>query len=138
MIWFVIFHPKEKRHWWARRFAHVSLAGYENNTWTQLDLGRAGVDVRTFYAHDEVQDYLSYLTAHHTVLRYDGLPARGRGFGWPMTCVGFVKHVLGLSGRALLPDHLFAMLVKDSNSVMINDPQKTGRDRRTEGGAPPV
>lgn len=131
MIWHVIFHPKEKRHWWARRFSHVSLAGYHNETWVQLDLGRPGVDIRTFYAHDEVHGYLSYLTGHHTVLRFGEAVGPGRRFGRPMTCVGFVKHVLGVRSRALLPDGLFTTLIRDNNAVIVNETQATKRDGGT-------
>lgn len=136
MIWYVIFHPKEKRHWWARRFCHVSLAGFSNETWTQVDLGRAGVDVRVFYAHDEVRDYLSYLTAHHTVVRFGQSLGPGSCFWSPMTCVGFVKHTLGIRARALRPDGLFTILSRDNNSVINNDAQgPTGNSGTARGTA---
>lgn len=132
MNWFVVFHPKEKKHWWAGRFSHVSLAGFSNETWTHLDLKRGGVDVRVFYAYDDVQDYLSFLSAYHVVLKF-GLPiATGKEWLRPMTCVGFVKHVLGVRSRALLPDQLFEILIRDNKAELINDPEGTRRDSRPE------
>lgn len=129
MNWFVIFHPKEKKHWWARRFSHVSLAGFSNETWTQLDLGRSGVDVRTFYAHDDVQDYLSYLTAHHVVIFYgEGSHGNGGEFWRPLTCVGFVKHTLGMRARALSPDRLFETLIRVNKPVINNETQNARRN----------
>lgn len=128
MIWFVVFHPKEKKHWWARQFSHVSLAGFSNETWTHLDLGRTGVDVRTFYAHDDVKDYLSYLTAHHAVLRVGPSLGPGHSFFQPMTCVGFVKHTLGVRCRALFPDQLFEILIREHNAVMMNESQYPERN----------
>ena len=128
MIWFVIFHPKEKKHWWARKYCHVSLAGFSNETWTQLDLGRSGVDVRTFYTHEDVQGYLSYLTAHHVVLRFGEALGDGNQFLLPMNCVQFVKHTLGVRSRALLPDQLFKILIREHNAVKMNESQGPQRD----------
>lgn len=135
MIWHVIFHPKEKRHWWAHRFSHVSLAGYHNETWTQLDLGRGGVDVRCFYAHDEVHGYLAYLTGHHTVVRFGEALGPGKFFWRPMTCVSFVKHTLGVRSRALRPDGLFTSLIRDNNAVIVNETQGSTGNGRTESPA---
>lgn len=128
MIWYVVFHPRTKGHWWARQFGHVSLAGFSNETWTQLDLTRTGVDVRTFYAHDEVQDYLSFLSAHHTLIQYGKAQDVGGSYFQPMTCVGFVKHTLGIRSRALSPDQLFAILAKKHDVVIGNDPKRSRRN----------
>tara|TARA_R110000851_G_scaffold22626_8_gene67008 strand:- start:3166 stop:3582 length:417 start_codon:yes stop_codon:yes gene_type:complete len=136
MIWFVVFHPKEKQHWWAKRYGHVSLAGFSKETWTHLDLGRMGVDTRVFYAHDEVHDYLSYLTAHHVVLRFGPSLGPGKQFLTPMSCVSFVKHVLGVRSRALLPDQLFDILIRENKAVMMNETQGPSGNSRTESGAP--
>jgi len=134
MIWFVVFHPKERRHWWAKKFSHVSLSGFSNETWTNVDLGRTGVDIRVFYARDEVHDYLTYLTGHHTVLRFGKAIEPGRCFLSPMTCVGFVKHTLGVRSRALLPDQLFESLIRVNNAVMMNEGEGSPGNGRTESG----
>lgn len=125
MNWHVVFHPREKKHWWAKRFSHVSLAGFENNTWVHLDLGRATVDVQAFYAQQEVEDYLSYLTAYHTVVQFGQAKGDGFGFWRPMTCVSFVKHTLGIKSCALRPDGLFEILTVGNNSVKIYDAQSS-------------
>lgn len=138
MIYFVVFHPKGKSHWWARRFGHVSLAGFSKETWTHLDLNRTGVDVRVFYAHDDVHDYLSFLTAHHTVLRFGEAIGPGHHFLRPMSCVSFVKHTLGVRSRALLPDQLFHILIRDNKAVMMNEKQGSSGNGRTAGGSAPV
>jgi hypothetical protein len=121
MIWFVVFHPKEEHQWWARDFGHVSLSGFENETWLHLDLGRPGVNVRTLFTHDDKMDYLSFLTAHHSVLQFGEARSKSHGFMRPMTCVSFVKHTLGVRSCALFPDQLFHILIRDHNAVMMNE-----------------
>lgn len=119
LIWHVIFHPEPK--WWARKHSHVSLAGFANDTWLHLDLGREGVGVSAIYAHDEVHDFLSLLLAHYTVLRF-GPAVRQRPHFWrPMTCVSFAKHVLGVRSSALLPDGLLRDLRRDYGAEVLHE-----------------
>lgn len=132
VIWHVVFHPG--RCLWGRQWRHVSLAGFTNQTWLHLDLGRGGVSAAAFFAHDEVQDYLSYLLAYYGVLKFG--PSRGGmgAYGRPMTCVSFVKHVLGVRSGALLPDGLWRDLVRNHHAEIVNAPEGTERD----GGAAPA
>lgn len=125
LIWHVIFH-REKR-WWGGRFSHVSLAGFSNETWLHLDLQRAGLSVATIYAYDEVRDFLSFLLAHTTVVRFGPGIAPGRHFFRPMTCVSFVKHVLGVRSSALRPDALFRDLVSRYGAEVLNETAETAR-----------
>lgn len=130
VIWHVIFHPREKGDWWARRFSHVSLAGWTNETWIHLDLGRSEVDLRAFYAHDDVNDYLSSLLTHYTVVKFGAVDTPGQSFMRPLTCVSFVKHVLGVRSRALLPDQLFRILKSQYGAETLNE----GENCRGNGG----
>lgn len=120
VIWYAVFAPKKKHHWWARKFGHVSLLAYSNDTWTHIDLHRHRVDVRTFYAHDEVRDGLSFLLHYNTILKVG--PAKDVShFYMPLTCVTFVKHTLGIPSRALRPDALYRTLVHDHNAEIVNE-----------------
>lgn len=120
MIWYAVFSPKQERHWWARKYGHVSLLGFENTTWTHLDLNRNGVQCHTFYAHDEVIDRLSFLMHYNAVLKFG--PAHSKShFFQPMTCVAFVKHTLGIRSCALRPDGLYRSLVHDYNAEIVNE-----------------
>lgn len=110
LIWHVIFHPGKT--FWSRRYCHVSLAGFSNDTWLHLDLARSGMHVAAIYHHDEVQDYLSFLLAHYTVIRFGPSCAEKAHFFRPLTCVSFVKHVLGVRSGALRPDGLFFDLAR--------------------------
>lgn len=123
LIWHVIFHP-EKR-WWSGPHSHVSLAGFANDTWLHLDLQRAGVTVAAIYHYDEVQDFLSMLLAHYTVVRFGPAVGEQRHFLRPMSCVAFVKHVLGVRSSALLPDGLLRDLVRDYGAEVLNEAQDT-------------
>lgn len=124
LIWHVIFH-REKR-WWGKRFSHVSLAGYSNDTWLHLDLHLYGVSVASIYHHDEVDAYLQFLLANYTVVRFGPSICQSRSFFKPMTCVAFVKHVLGLRSGALRPDTLFRDLVR--NHEVLNEVENQRND----------
>lgn len=122
MIWHVIFHPGPS--WWSREFRHVSLAGYSNDTWLHLDLGNHGVTAAPIFAFEEVQDYLTLLLAHYTVLRFGPPLSERRHLLRPMTCVTFVKHVLGIRSGALRPDGLFRDLVQNYDAQVLNESRK--------------
>lgn len=136
-VWYVVFHPKQKGHWWGRRFSHVSLAGWTNETWIHLDVGRFGAEVASFYAHDEVNDFLSFNLAHRVMVRVGIREVTGGFFGRPMTCVSFVKHVLGVRSRALLPDQLFRTLTEDQGFEVVNVRVEAEGNRGTEAGEAP-
>ncbi len=123
MIWHVVFHPGKSL--WSKRFRHVSLAGFSNDTWLHLDLSRDGVAATPIYAHDEVEDYLTLLLAYYTVVRFGPVAGRSRSFFRPMTCVSFVKHTLGVRSGALRPDGLFRDLVQDYGARVLNESGET-------------
>lgn len=130
LIWHVVFHPVKR--WWSGPHSHVSLAGYANDTWLHLDLQRGGVSVNAIYHHDEVQDFLTYLLAHHTVVRFGpALPDRSY-FLRPMSCVSFTKHVLGVRSSALLPDGLLRDLVRNYGAKVLNEAETGSRDDRAK------
>jgi hypothetical protein len=136
MIWHVIFHPKDGE-WWTRRFGHVSLAGFQNETWVHLDLGREAVTVKPMFLHDETVDYLSTLLTYYTLLRFGPAKNQASSFFMPMTCVSFVKHTLGIRSRALLPDQLFHSLIRDHDAEVLNENAKAPcGNGRTEASSP--
>lgn len=136
MIWHVIFHPGKA--WYAKRFSHVSLAGFCNDTWLHLDLTDEGVIASPIYAYDEVEDYLTLLLAHYAVVRFGPSLGQGRHFFAPMTCVSFVKHVLGIRSGALRPDGLFSDLIEKFDVRLLNEVAKTASgNARTEAAAAP-
>lgn len=118
IIWHVIFHPGPCL--WGK-YRHVSLAGFANDTWLNLDLQRSGVRIAPIYHHDEARDYLTYLLAHFTVLRVGPSRPDARHFLAPMTCVSFVKHALGTRSSALRPDSLFRDLVRNYSAEVLSD-----------------
>lgn len=125
VIWHVIFHPSKK--WWARRFSHVSVAGWSNETWVHLDLSSDAFVAEVLYAYDEVNDFLGKMLLNTTIVKVRGEP-RKSSYMRPMTCVNFVKHVIGLPSRALLPDALFHDLVRNhSGEIMNEDPEVRGK-----------
>lgn len=130
VIWHVVFHPGPCA--WGR-YRHVSLAGFWDDTWINLDLHRRAVSVGVVYAHDEVQDYLSYLLAYHTVLRFGKAREDASHFWRPMTCVSFAKQTLGVRSGALRPDGLLRCLVRDYDAEIIND---AGNPKGNGGTAP--
>lgn len=134
MIWFIVFHPKRPDQWWARTYGHVSLAGFEKETWLHLDLHRGGVEAVVAHEYDDVNDVLSFLTAHKTLVRAPE-SQQARHFFRPMTCVAFAKHTLGLRSRALLPDALFRSLVHDQGAEIMNEEQPPQRDGGTAAAA---
>ena len=88
LIWHVIFHPE--RRWWSGKHSHVSLAGFANDTWLHIDLQRAGLSVASIYHFDEVENFLTFLLSHYTVVRFGPSIDEKRHFLRPMTCVAFV------------------------------------------------
>lgn len=132
VIWHVVFQPREKRDWWAGQYRHVSLAGYCNDTWFHIDVQRTGFGATAIYHYEDVQDFLSYLLTYYTVVRFG--PARGgsRQFLMPMTCVSFVKHVLGVRSGALRPDGLLRTLVRDYGAEIVGEPQQAPGDAGAE------
>ena len=136
LIWFVIFHHGER--FWSRKYCHVSLAGYANETWLHLDLQRGGVNCAPIFHHEEVEDYLSFLLAHYTVLKFGPAQVRpARTFLTPMTCVSFVKHVLRIRSCALRPDGLFRDLLRIEGVEVWNENPETTRDCGAEAAADP-
>ena len=131
LIWHVVFHPG--RCLWSRRWRHVSLAGFANDTWLHLDLNRGGVSVAAIYHYDEVTDYLSFLLHHYTVVKFGPSLGRSRSFLRPMSCVAFTQHVLGLPRGALLPDGLFATLTSDYGAEVVKGEGQNSR--RNDGAA---
>lgn len=123
LIWHVVFHPGKSA--WGRKYRHVSLAGYSNDTWLHLDLNNIGVCVANIYHHDEVRDYLSYLLTYYTVLRFGPTLGKSRSFWMPMNCVSFTKHVLGVRSSALRPDGLASTLIHKYGSEVLNESQST-------------
>lgn len=140
VIWHVAFSPPKKGQWWGRRFGHVSVFGWTNENWIHLDLNNHEFDLRSFYAHDECEDYLSFMLTHYTVLKLGVTQSRSFNFFQPMTCVSFVKHVLGVNSCALLPDTLFRILIKKHGAEIVNEGPKHQRNERAaanpiEGGS---
>ena len=134
LIWHVIFHPGRM---WGGRFRHVSLAGYADTTWLNLDLHRGGVSASMIYRHDEVQDYLTFLNAYYTIVRFGPARPRPMGtFGRPLTCVSFAKHVLGFRSGALRPDGLLRDLTRDTDAKVINEAVHPQRDSGATRGSP--
>jgi len=134
MIWHVIFHPGKA--WYAGRFSHVSLAGFCNDTWLHLDLTNEGVIASPIYAYDEVEDYLTLLLATYAVVKFGPSAGKSRSFFAPMTCVSFVKHVLGVRSGALRPDGLFRDLIDKFDARLLNEvPKATSGNAGTEATA---
>lgn len=121
IIWYVCFH--EGRSLWGRRFRHVSLAGYAEDTWLHFDLHRTGVSVAAIYRYEEASLFREYLLANFAVVKVGFTETPGFNFARPMTCVGFVKHVIGLRSSALRPDSLFRCLLRNKHGVWVNDPE---------------
>lgn len=128
MIWFAVFSPKKPEHWWARTYGHVALLGFSNETWVHLDLYREAVDVVPFFTHDEANDRLSYALTHFTVLKFGTAKPKSRAFFRPLTCVSFVKQVLGVRSCALLPDGLFRSLIRDYGAEIVNGSEDSSRN----------
>ena len=122
VIWHVCFHDEPR--WWGKR-SHVHLAGYADGTWLHLDLQKKGFCAGMIYAHDDVGRYLDFLLENYAVLRFG--PCRGRSAAYlgPMTCVGFVKHVLGVRSGALRPWGLSRDLVRVYGAEWLNDPESS-------------
>ena len=118
-LWHVLFHRPPKRRWYAREFSHVSIAFRQNETWVHLDLHASGFRPGVYFTFDEVQDFLAHACATTTIVRLQHVPIRSH-FLRPMSCVSFVKHVMGLRSRALLPDTLFRDLVENHGGEVIN------------------
>lgn len=130
IIWHVVFHAEPR--WWAKKYHHVSLAGRAEGTWVNLDLHRKGVSISTIYKYDEVNDYLSFLLTHYTVVRFGPVDELKGAFLRPMTCVQFVKHALGVRSSALRPDGLLTTLLRDYDGVLLNETQDAQGDARPD------
>ncbi|MGB1214975.1 MAG: hypothetical protein ACPG4X_16525 [Pikeienuella sp.] len=129
LIWHVVFHPG--RSLWGRKYRHVSLAGYSDTNWLHIDLHRRAVSCAMIFRHDEVEDYLSYLLTHYTVLRFGpARPSKGVLLR-PMSCVSFAKHTLGVQSGALRPDSLLRDLCRDPNVQVLNDALSPPRNTAT-------
>jgi len=130
MIWHICFHPRLERHWWGRKYGHVSIAGYHDDTWVHIDVRRETTDVLSIYRYEDTHNYLDYLVKNTTVVRFGPAKAgvNARAFLRPMSCVIFVKHTLGIRSRALLPDGLLRDLLRDYDVEIINDTQTGGTD----------
>lgn len=133
MIWFVVFHPKERHQWWGRRFGHVSLAGFKDDTWVHVDVGIKNTEIAPVYRYDDVRSYLACLTSTATVLKFGPAQNPGGSFFFPMTCVSFVKHVLGVRSRALRPDGLFEILIREYKAELMNEDAQTAQGERNPG-----
>lgn len=121
IVWYVCFH--HGKCLWGRRFRHVSLVGFHDGTWIDIDLHRRGASIATFFRHDEVEEYRRTVLST-TTLVYFGPPQNPtmRSFLRPLTCVAFVKHTLGIKCGALRPDTLFRNLKRDFDVEVFNEP----------------
>ncbi len=137
VVWHVIFHRREKHQWWARRYGHVSVVGFVNETWMHLDLNRSGFIAEAFFSYDERQEFLSKCLCYSDVVRVPVLSESRSHFMRPMTCVSFVKQVLGLRSRALLPDQLFDTLTQNHGAEWLNEQTESPRGNSGTKGATP-
>lgn len=112
---FLAFWPSTK--WWARKFSHVSVLKFENETWTLVDVDRHAVTIRSLYKRSDVDQMWSELSGTVIVHVPEG---DGRAFFSPLSCVSFAKHAAGIRSRALLPDGLFRDLCRN-NAEIVHD-----------------
>lgn len=132
---YIAFWPKEPGQWWARNYGHISTFWNEKDTWIHLNAEGRGFEVGVFHAHDEVEDFLTYMFAHTLVVRHEVL-LRSHFFQ-PMTCVSVTKHAFGIKSRALFPDGLLRTLRKSPHAEILNEGQESQRDARAESRARP-
>ncbi len=130
IVWHVCFH--RGRALWGRRWTHVSLAGCAEDTWVFLDWNRSGLSVGTVYRFDDVQDFWAFINDQMDVVRFGTARPGGYGYMRPLTCVGFVKHALGVRSGALRPEALFKTLVTKYHGVHINESPQAAEDAGTD------
>lgn len=122
---YLAFWRKERHQWWARRYGHVTMFFFGQQTWVHIDVEHRGMSVHVHFTKDEVDDFLSRVFTYALVVRY---PVRLRShFFRPLTCVSFVKHAFGIRSCALSPDGLLRTLRASGEAEILNeDPEDRG------------
>jgi hypothetical protein len=133
--WTVVFHTKASS-WWFNfialgRFKHVSAFAYLPGLqgWVIHDWQHGGLRVAVLPHSDGACRLIRSMFGPDTkwveVRRRAGPASR---FGFRLgSCVGAVKHLLGIPGHALRPDALYRYLVRHGKRVNSAIPAAGGR-----------
>lgn len=130
-MWLVFFGEAEGAPWWGRflapGFRHVVACAWfaEQERWVYYNPTRRGTVV-LIYRDDEFGPRLSQLIADSSVvLRVASNHQRGTTpLGW--WCVGAIKALLGVRGRALSPRSLCRYLQRNGATIISNSPVPEG------------
>jgi hypothetical protein len=132
--WHVVFHPSETRL--ARlvlgEFQHVSaltyVAGFR--AWVMYDAQWSGLRLSFFAAPGGFTDRVRDCAIVKVNCRHEPIGILSRaGF----YCVPAIKHLLGLSCVAVLPDQLYRHLI-NNGGIMINEHVRTGAAAGSDAG----
>lgn len=123
--WFVGFFPANGLHWYEwivdPDFAHVCCWRWDDITqsWLFVDWSHNRLNL----LHCSPEDLSNFLDHHNPIVLDVNLPlsTNKRYFpSWPMYCVSFAKHCLGIKGwHIVTPKQLYRHLLSKGASVSI-------------------
>lgn len=125
-VWYIGFFPSDGMHWYERfldpDYAHVSCWRYDPDLgrWLFLDWSHNQLNILTV-SSDNMSHFIHYKNPE--VLRVE-LPIAESNKrhlpSFPMYCVSFVKHCLGIKGcTTITPKQLYKRLIKSDRVSMF-------------------
>jgi hypothetical protein len=155
-VWFVVFHTKAATPFLSRLpigwFKHVSAFAYVHGAgcWLIYDVQLEGTRTIILPDNPATLDFIAGYTEGCAVLHMRRRTDARIWFRFGFWCVPAMKHLLGLSSSALLPDALFRDCLRAPGTKVIHEPspvpgagrsEPAGRDRSGdpgEGGCDPA
>ena len=134
--WMIVFHTDCQTRLFRAipgRFKHVSLLGWAQlaKVWIMLDVSLSQSKMIVLPESQAARDRIAIWTKGCAILRMEArvrTSKKPRFGGW---CVPSARHMLGLSGGAVLtPDHLWKECLRNGAKVIFDDGQFERSDRQ--------
>jgi hypothetical protein len=132
--WLVAFHHVDpaERHWWhvltRKGFNHVFIMGFDTSSelWVLMDWHHRGLYVMGLDGERADQLIAHVLDRGGCWLNCEVHDARPLvfPFGFPISCVGLAKHILGLRSWAVTPRQLYCALRRAGHRPIFDRTQQ--------------
>jgi hypothetical protein len=122
-LWMIFFWDGPRLGWWdvftRPGFRHVGAAAWfpSQERWVFYDVSREGTEISVLREEESEEKFCAWVGAASHILRMPG-PAGKVSVPSCFYCVGAMKSLLGIKGRALVPQQLHAHLLRIGAEVV--------------------
>lgn len=138
--WMVVFH-KSSASWVGRvvpgRFKHVSMLGWAPlaKVWIMFDVALTQSKMIVLPEGKAALDRIAIWTADCSILKMTSVVRVSKAPRFGNWCVPSARHLLGLSGGAVLtPDHLWKECLRHNAKVVFDDEHGQRQHGQSGGG----